>query len=143
MTVLDTNVVSALMHSTPDPVVVSWLDAQPSQSVWITSICVFEILYGLNILPGGKRRKALQQAFEQVLTREFEGRVLDFDTIAAHEAAIIAARLKASGRPIEMRDVQIAGIVVARRGTLATRNTKHFLDTGIAWVNPFEFTGGA
>jgi hypothetical protein len=138
MIILDTNVLSALMRSIPEPVVVTWLDAQPSASVWTTTINVFEIRYGLNILPQGKKRETLQGAFEHALAQDLENRVLDFDPGASHEAAAIAARLRAIGRPVEMRDVLIAGIVAARHGTLATRNTAHFIDTGISLVNPWK-----
>ena len=138
MIVLDTNVFSALMRTTPAAVVVDWLDAQPYESIWTTAVSVFEIRYGLDILPPGKRRQALHEAFEQALQQDMQGRVLDFDAAAAREAASIAAQLRAAGQPVEIRDVQIAGIVTVRRGTLATRNTRHFNDTGIAIINPWQ-----
>jgi predicted nucleic acid-binding protein len=138
MIVLDTNVISALMQSNPDSTVVDWLDAQPAESVWTTSVCVFEVLYGLETMTKGRRRQALQEAFEQTLQQDMEGRILEFDVAAAQQAAIIAAKLHAVGRPVEIRDVQIAGVVAARRGTLATRNTKHFIDSGVPLVNPWK-----
>lgn len=137
MIVLDTNVISALMRTDPDAAVVAWLDAQPSESIWTTSITVFEIRFGLNILPASKRRRLLQDNFEQALQEDLEGRVLDFDASAAQASADIAARLRSKGRPVEIRDVQITGIVVARQGALATRNTKHFVDTGALLVDPW------
>ena len=138
MIVLDTNVISALMKTVCEPTVVAWLDAQPSQSIWTTSVCVFEIRYGLNILPPGKKRQVLQDTFEQALQQDLEGRILDFDAVAAREAATLAAQLRAAGQSVEIRDVQIAGIVIARRGTLATRNTRHFANTRVPLVNPWE-----
>lgn len=138
MIILDTNVFSALMRSTPEPLVVDWLNAQPSESIWTTSVCVFEIMYGLSTMASGKRQQALQEAFKQALQQDMEGRMLDFDEAAAREAATISAKLRADRRPVEIRDVQVAGIVAARRGTLATRNTKHFIDTGVSLINPWE-----
>ena len=138
MIVLDTNVLSALMQSLPEPVVVAWLDAQPTESIWTTSVTVFEIRFGLEAMAKGKRQRTLQEAFLLTLTEDLSGRVLDFDVAAAEEAASISARLRAKGRPVEIRDVMIAGIVAARRGTLATRNTKHFQDTKIRLVNPWD-----
>jgi len=77
--VLDTNVVSALMRIEPDPVVVSWLDGLPPESVWTTSITVFEVRLGLEILASGRRRRQLEEAFAQALEEDFEGRVLPLD----------------------------------------------------------------
>lgn len=138
MIVLDTNVVSALMRSALEPKVIAWLDTQPAESIWTTSVCLFEIQCGLEIMTKGRKQQNLQEAFEQTLLQDLEGRVLDFDTSAAWEAAAITAKLRAAGRTIETRDAQIAGIVVSRRGTLATRNTRHFIDTGALLVNPWD-----
>lgn len=138
MIVLDTNVLSELMKPAPEPAVVSWLDAQAPNSVWTTSITVFEIRFGLFILPDGKKRRALSQAFEDVLEMDLGGRVLDLDSPAALEAAAIASRLRKSGRPVDFRDGLIAGITGARQWTLATRNARHFEETGVALVDPWN-----
>jgi len=137
MIILDTNVISALMRSAPEHEVVAWLDEQPMESIWTTSVCVFEIKYGLNAMPAGKKQKVLIAAFDQVLTKDLENRVLDFDLAAATQAAVIAAKLKSAGHSTEIRDVEIAGVVAARRGILATRNVKHFTHTGISLINPW------
>ena len=138
MIVLDTNVISEMMRINPDVGVVEWLDAQPAESIWTTSVCVFEILYGLNTLPDGKRKQALFDTFRFALDQDIEGRVLNFDVVAATEAAAIASHLKTLGLPVDMRDLQIAGIVAARRGVLATRNLRDFVNTGISLVNPWD-----
>ena len=128
MIVLDTNVLSALMRTAPDPPVVVWLDRQPAESVWITSITVFETRLGLAVLPQGRRKRALEAAFQQLLEDDLENRVLDFDAAAATSAASLAAERQRRGRPVDLRDTQIAGIALARRATLATRNVRHFAD---------------
>ena len=92
MIILDTNVLSALMQQTPDGPVVAWLDRQPGESVWITSITLFEARLGLALLPGGRRRRMLETAFSRVLEEDLEKRVLDFDGAAATEAASLAAQ---------------------------------------------------
>jgi predicted nucleic acid-binding protein len=137
--ILDTNVLSELMQqNVPDPSVVEWLDRQPAESVWITSITLFEARLGLALLPNGRRRQALELAFEHLLAEDLEGRVLDFDSSAAEAAAALAAGRQRNGRTVDMRDTQIAGIVIARRATLATRNVKHFADLTAEVVNPWE-----
>jgi predicted nucleic acid-binding protein len=135
---LDTNVLSALMQREADPAVVAWLDGLPSESVWTTSITVFEVRFGLQLLATGRRRQQLEEAFAQALEEELEGRVLPFDQVAAEAAALIAAERRSEGRTIEIRDAEIAGIVVARRATLATRNTRHFEGLALELINPWS-----
>lgn len=138
MIILDTNVLSALMQAAPDPPVIAWLDRQPADSIWITSIAVFEARFGLGILPSGRRRSALEAALSRVLAEDLENRVLDFDADAAVAAAAMAAARHKTGRPVDFRDTQIAGIAVARRATLATRNIRHFTDLKVPVVNPWQ-----
>jgi hypothetical protein len=135
---LDTNVLSALMQRRADPAVVAWLDEQPTESVWTTSITVFEVRFRLLLLADGRRRRHLERAFAAVLDEDFEGRVLPFDLSAAHAAAAIAASRRRRGRPVEIRDVQIAGIAAARKATLATRNTRHFEGLGLRLIDPWS-----
>jgi toxin FitB len=135
--ILDTNVLAALMRTGPEAPVVAWLDRQPAESVWITSITLFEACFGLALLPSGRRRQTLEAAFARLLNEDLENRVLDFDSAAATEAASLAAARQKHGRPVDMRDTQIAGIALARRATLATRNVRHFKDLKILIVNPW------
>jgi toxin FitB len=135
--ILDTNVLGALMRSVPDAAVVTWLDRQPAESVWITSITLFETRFGLALLPSGRRRQALESAFDHLLKDDLENRVLDFDSAAATAAASLAAARQKGERSVDMRDTQIAGIALARRATLATRNVRHFADLKISIVDPW------
>ncbi len=137
MIILDTNVLSALMRKVPEISVVSWLDRQPAESIWITSITLFETRFGLALLPSGKRRQTLETVFAQLLKDDLENRVLDFDGAAAVEAASLAAARQKAGRPVDMRDTQIAGIALSRRATLATRNVRHFEDLKVPVVDPW------
>jgi predicted nucleic acid-binding protein len=137
MIILDTNVLSALMRATPDAVVIEWLDRQPAESVWITSITLFEARFALALLPPGRRRQILESAFDNLLKEDLENRVLDFDSAAAIAAASLAAVRQKSGRPVDMRDTQIAGIALSRHAALATRNVRHFVDLEISIVDPW------
>ncbi len=138
MIILDTNVVSALMQRTPDAAVIDWLNQQPAESIWLTSITILETRFGLALLPKGRRRDSLEDAFSRLLSEDLDKRILDFDVPAAVAAATIAAARQRAGRPVDMRDTQIAGIAVSRNASLATRNTKHFADLSVAVVNPWE-----
>jgi predicted nucleic acid-binding protein len=136
MIILDTNVLSELMLRTPDERVLTWLDQQPRSSIWTTSVTVFEVRFGLESMPIGKRRTALIQDFEKMLLT-IDRRVAPFDTEAAERASALMASRKLQGRPREDRDTMIAGIVLARHATLATRNVAHFDDLSTPLVNPW------
>lgn len=142
MIVLDTNVLSALMRTRPEPPVVQWLDRQPADSVWLTSVTVFEARFGLALLPKGRRRTALERAFEHVITEDLAGRVLTLDEAAASTAAQIAADRQRAGRTVDLRDTLIAGIAQARRATIATRNLRHFEGLDVPVVDPWNSRQG-
>lgn len=137
MILLDTNVVSALMRPDPEMPVVKWLDGQPRASIWITSITVMEIRYGLQIMPRGRRRDTMLQLIEKLMVEKIEGRVAPFDVGAAQQAGDLMASRKAKGRMGDIRDTMIAGIALATGAALATRNTTHFADLSVPVINPW------
>jgi hypothetical protein len=134
MILLDTNVISEFMGPAPEQQVAHWLDLQPRSSVWTTSINVYEIRSGLFAMPAGKRRTALEQLLQSAL----QGRILHFDSDAALRAAELYADRRRRGRPVDVRDTMIAGIVLASHAKLATRNVKHFEEIAKSVVNPWE-----
>jgi len=136
--ILDTNVLSALMQSEPDAAVARWLDDQVAESIWITSITLFETRFGLALLPEGARRRRLTACFDDLLISDLENRVLLFDQAAAKQAADLAAQRKFAGQPVDMRDTFIAGIALARKARIATRNTRHFDDLPGVAINPWD-----
>ncbi len=136
MIILDTNVISALMNDPPEGKVVAWIDRQPQNSIWTTSITVLEIRFGLETMPAGKRRTGLSQVFERIL-EELDSRVAVFDEEAARMTASLMALRQKKGRIGDLRDTMIAGIVLARNASLATRNVAHFSDIDATVVNPW------
>ncbi len=135
--VLDTNVVSELMRSEPDAAVLAWLNDQPADTLWLNSVVVSELLYGIARLPDGKRRAQLAQAVQAMLAEDFSGRVLPFDLEAAVVYADLVAMRERQGQPVDMADGQIAAICLAHGASLATRNTKHFDGLGLTLLNPW------
>lgn len=138
MIVLDTNVLSELMRPAPSAIVESWLAAQSMQRLFTTAVTQAEILYGLALLPAGRRRANMTAEAELMFAEDFEGRVLAFDPTAATEYADIAATRRTAGRPISMFDAQIAAIARSREAMLATRNIADFEDCGLTLINPWN-----
>jgi len=137
MIILDTNVISALMSIRPDDTVVRWMDKQPDSSIWTSSVTVFEIASGIELLPRGRKRDRLRSEFDRFVEEDIERRVLPFDGLAAETAASLVGSRRRGGRLGELRDTMIAGIAIARRATLATRNIRHFDDLSVPVVNPW------
>ena len=137
MIIVDTNVLSALARPEPEASVLQWLDHQPELSIWTTSITIMEIRYRLQSMPAGRRREQMTEEMEAVLKEEIGARYLFFDVTAAEQAAELMASRRQKGRPVELRDTMIAGIVLACNATLATRNTAHFADLSVRVVNPW------
>ena len=137
MIILDTNVLSEVMQKQPSKTVIAWLDRQATNSIWTTAVTVFEIEFGLRRLAAGKRRKALDEAFQALLSKDLGGRILAFDAQAALQAAEISASLESSGQRVGIRDVQIAGIARAHQAPVATRNTRDF-EHSCAVIDPWN-----
>lgn len=138
MIVFDTNVLSESLRPKPVPQVVEWLRSQPRAALFTTTITEAEILFGVALLPDGKRRKELHSAVTDIFAHELAGHILPFDSAAAREFAQLAAKRRHSGKPIAHADAQIAAIVRSRGAILATRNTADFEDCEIELINPWE-----
>jgi predicted nucleic acid-binding protein len=137
MIILDSNVLFELMRPKPEPKVLAWLDRQPQPSIWTTSVTVFEICFALQLMPSGRRRTIYTQGFEGLLD-EIDHRIAPFDSESAQQAGVLMASRKLQARPRELRDTMIAGIVLARRATLVTRNVSHFDDLSATLINPWN-----
>jgi predicted nucleic acid-binding protein len=137
MILLDTNVISALMREKPEPAVLDWINKQPPSEVWTTSVSVFEIRHGLGRMATGRRRRGLETVVEAFLTEDLADRIAILDRAAADAAGSLAARREAAGRAPDIRDTLIAGIALARRAAIATRNVKHFSDLDVPVIDPW------
>jgi predicted nucleic acid-binding protein len=135
--VLDTNVLSEVIKPLPSEMVLRWLDAQEPVAVFTTTITQAEVLYGIELLPAGKRRMRLSAAIERMFAEEFLDRILPFDEDAARAFAKVAAARAAVGLPISQSDAMIAAIARSRGAGVATRNTADFERCGLQIINPW------
>jgi len=138
MIILDTNVLSELTRPEPSPVVLSQLRAVPSGSIYTTSVCRAETLFGLKLLPDGRRRDDLTGRTELLFANLLKDRILPFDDAAATYYPEIVLARRHAGRPISMADAMIAAIALAHDFTVATRNVRDFEHTGVSIINPFD-----
>jgi toxin FitB len=137
MFILDTNVLSAVMVSNPEPAVAAWITAQPPELLFTASVCQAEILAGIAILPEGRRRAGLEEAARAMFRDDFGGRVLPFDTRAAVTYADLFAARRRAGRPAAMADLIIAAIARARGASVVTRDTGGFEGCGLTLIDPW------
>lgn len=135
MILLDTNVISEAMRVRPDPRVVRWLDRQPPSSLFLSVITVDEIVYGIAILPAGRKRNGLARSFDRIVDA-FVGRLLPLDSEAARASAEIRARRRRSGLPMSLADAQIAGIARSNGHAIATLDIRDFDGAEVDVIEP-------
>jgi predicted nucleic acid-binding protein len=138
MTILDTNVVSEIMRPVPAPFVLRWICEQNSEELHVTAISMAEILYGIELLPRGKRQEILRAGAERLFQVVFMDRILTFDARAAREFSVIASSRRKQGRPMSEFDAQIAAIARAHGTALATRDVDDFEGCGLRLINPWN-----
>ena len=138
MIIVDTNVVSEPLKPAPNQAVLDWLDQQLPETLFLTTVCLAELLAGIEALPAGRRRTKLHRALTDQMLPLFEGRILAFDKRAAEAFGRINAGAQTAGNPISFADAAIAAIVIAHGFMLATRNERDFKGTGITLINPWK-----
>ena len=138
MIILDTNIVSELGKKEPNAGVLSWLEAQTDEPLFLTVISLAELRSGVMSLPEGKRRRELDAFVSFIIEDTYDGMILAFDHRAAEVYAHITATLKKAGRSVGAHDAMIASIALAHDASVATRNTKDFAPCGSKIINPFD-----
>lgn len=134
---IDTNVLSEILRSAPDPTVLAWFSAQREEHLFVSAVTQAEMLLGARLLPEGRRRQRLEEALRGLFGTDFATRVLPFDGDAVgHYVGIVASRRRA-GRPISQFDAQIAAIALRCGLSLATRNVRDFEGCGLQVLNPW------
>ena len=136
MIVLDTNVVSEAMKPEPEPAVRDWLDEQVAETLYISSVTVAELLFGIPALPDGRRKQKLVETLDGMLPL-FEGRILAFDTDAARHYADLAVAARKAGKGFPTPDGYIAAIATACGFTVATRDASAFNAAGVHVIDPW------
>ena len=139
MILLDTNVVSEPLKASGDMNVLAWIDEQIIETLYLSTISVAELRFGIAVLPEGKRRDALHSSLEQRVLPLFAGRILAFDAPASQAYATLRARARSAGQAIAPTDGYIAAIAVTQGFAVATRDTSTFEAAGVAVINPWRW----
>jgi toxin FitB len=138
MILLDTNVVSEPLKLTGDVSVLTWIDAQIVETLYLSTISLAELRFGIAALPPGKRRDTLHSSLEQRVLPLFTGRILPFDTAASEAYALLRARARAQGKVIAPADGYIAATATTHGLMVATRDTGPFEAAGLTVINPWN-----
>ena len=133
---LDTNVLSELTREVPHPGVIAFLAEQ--EDLWLPSLVVHELEYGVQLLPQGRRRDHLQALLTNVIST-YADRILALDRPAAESAARLRAQARRMGRPLDLGDALIAGIAQSNVLTIATRNVRDFDFVDVTVISPWDF----
>ncbi len=137
MIILDTNVVSEVMKPDPHPAVLAWLNDQSAETLYLSSVSVAELYFGIGALPNGKRKELLAQTLDGLM-KLFKGRILPFDTEAARHYAELAVSAKAKGRGFPTPDGYIAAIAASQGFIVASRDTAPCEAAGVKVIDPWN-----
>ena len=137
MILLDTNVVSEVMRPQPHPSVLAWLDDQVAETLFLSSVTLAEMLFGIEVMPAGRRKNSLAETFAGI-SAAFDQRILAFDAEAARRYAGLAARARAAGKGFPVADGYIAAIAVAKGFQVASRDTGPFRAAGVPVIDPWQ-----
>ncbi|MCW6537748.1 type II toxin-antitoxin system VapC family toxin [Sphingomonas lycopersici] len=137
MIVLDTNVISELWKAEPDSNVLAWIDAQVVETLYLSTVTVAEIRFGVATMPTGKRRAVYQERLEREVLPAFSGRILSFDLDASRAYADLMANAREAGKAIGLADGYIAATAAARGLMVATRDIGPFEAAGLKVINPW------
>lgn len=143
MIILDTNVISEQLRPVCNEAVTAWLDAQPPEALYITSINLAELWAGIELMPQGKRKAALETSVDALLGRLFAGRCLDFDGRAARAYAQLFRLTSAAGTPLPLADGLIAAIARVHGFAVATRDTAPFKAADVRVIDPWAYRGAS
>ena len=138
MIVLDTNVVSEAMKPSAHPTVLDWLNRQAAETLFLSSVTLAELLFGIGAMPTGRRKDALVDTLDRLLVELYGGRILPFDVDAARCYVQLATKARSAGNGLPMADGYIAAIASARGFMVATRDTSPFEAAGVPTINPWN-----
>ena len=136
MILLDTNVVSEAMKPSPDEAVRTWFDDQAAETLYLCSVTIAELMFGIGALPDGRRRDRLTAALAGVTTL-FTDRILPFDLAAARRYADLAFKARKAGKGFPTPDGYIASIAASRGFAVATRDSSAFHAAGLEVIDPW------
>ena len=136
---LDTNVLSEMMGTHPEPRVAEFLDEIAPQGIGLAVITVWEILNGIGQLAPGKRREDIADRFRGLLDDQFEDRLFDWTAADAGICARIMEDKRRIGEPLDghLPDAMLAATAIRCEGIIVTRNVSEFRNTGTQIVNPW------
>lgn len=137
MIILDTNVISEPLRPHPQRSVVTWLNAQSIETLYLTTITLAEVRLGIALLPDGRRKAILQERFEGEVIPAFGNRILSFDAEASTRYAHLRALARRRGRSLGDLDALIASIAALHGFIVATRDTSPFESVDVPVLDPF------
>ncbi len=137
MILLDTNVLSEILRTSPDAAVLDWFSRRRDDELHVSAVTQAEMMLGVRLLPQGQRRQRLDDSMRGLFESDFAGRVLPFDSMSVAHYVGVVATCRRAGRPIAQFDAQIAAIALQNDASLATRNVRDFDGCGLRLINPF------
>jgi predicted nucleic acid-binding protein len=135
---LDTNCISELVRSRPEPRVLEWMEAADESLLYLSVLTLGEIRKGVAVVSQGKRRTHLETWLELDLQARFSGRILSIDAPIADRWGLLAAEAKRKGKTLSAVDGLLAATALHHNLTIVSRNVSDFTNTHVPILNPWE-----
>lgn len=138
MIIVVTNVISEVMRPERNQIVFQWMKRQPDEAIYLTATSLSELLFGIEIMPAGKRKDTLKNELHRIIEKRFESRIIPFDKKAAQAYAYLLSKARKAGKTVSNIDAQIASIAYIYGFSVATRDTAPFLALDVHVINPWK-----
>jgi predicted nucleic acid-binding protein len=139
MILLDTMVIVEPLRAAPHERVIAWLDSQLAETVCVASLSIAEVLRAVERLPAGRRERAREASVGKKMIELFEGRIIPFDTAAAHAYVKVIEQVRRAGFSISRHSGQLAAIATAHNFAVASGETVPFTNAGLHTTDPWQF----
>jgi toxin FitB len=135
---LDTNIISESVRPRPDSGVMRWLAEADEDTLYLSVLSLAEISHGVDKIPEGPRKRALEEWLRESLPERFESRLLPVDREVSLSWGALMIRAARKGITLSVVDGFFAATGFVFGLTLVTRNVRRFERLEIQLLNPWK-----
>ena len=134
---LDTNVLSELRRPRPEPKVIAFVAAQPLEGLFVSSVTLAEIRFGIELVADPSRRVDLNDWLTHKVRPMFDQRVLPITEDVMFKWRLLVEDGRKAGHTFSQPDLIIAATALEHGLTVVSRDTAHYERARVPVLNPW------